>query len=217
MRCLTRTVVELQQEQEQDDSKKTSKVDSIDETENQGESLVAVMKSQQRTLSDFIDQLSVTGKRLEVVVENIASVAKAMVVRQDEQAESLVSKRLQPSLFFVLPWIVGDASEPARVAPRREGPDVTLSRNMSAILRHQADQDGLRMRHDGSVILREMLNITMETAIAEDVPLLHDHEVPGKKRRALMPRHRSRSTIRRTVPLRTATRTCPRPAPTAHP
>jgi len=86
-------VVLLQEEQVDDDSKKTYCVDSIDKTEDEGKSLSNDIENHQSALSDFNDQLSATGERLEAVAKSIseldASVAKATTIRQDEHAEFL--------------------------------------------------------------------------------------------------------------------------------
>merc|ERR1712012_90889 len=56
----------LKQEQTDDDNKKTYCLDSIDRVEDVGKSLAVDIKSHKSAISDFAEQLSATGERLEL-------------------------------------------------------------------------------------------------------------------------------------------------------
>ena len=81
----------LQQEQVDDDNKKTYCLDSIDRVEDEGKSLAVDIESHKSDISDFAEQLSGIRERLDAVSKSIAeldtSVAKATKIRQDEHSE----------------------------------------------------------------------------------------------------------------------------------
>merc|ERR1712227_166777 len=83
----------LQQEQIDDDNKKTYCLDGIDRLEDEGKSLDVDIKSHKSAISDFAEQLSGTEERLDAVTKSVAeldaSVAKSTKIRQDEHSESV--------------------------------------------------------------------------------------------------------------------------------